>query len=111
MKKYFLFFAGAVFFLSLFGCAEEDPQVRIRNERIDKANVQLQTTGGNTVNINDVGSGAVSGYLTVASGNAVATAVIQNVSVSPTVSFMCNMDEKYTVVILNDSIPSLRVDH
>ena len=49
----------------------------------NKANVQIQTTGGNTININDVESGQTTEYQFVAEGNITATAVIQNETISP----------------------------
>jgi hypothetical protein len=38
------------------------------------------------------------------------TAVIQDVSVSPTVSFAAEEDNNYTIVIVNSNPPTLRVD-
>ena len=41
--------------IALGGCGSpEDPQFRISNQRATKANLQVQTSGGNTININDV---------------------------------------------------------
>lgn len=110
MKKHIMLFASAVFFLSWVGCTSDDPQIRVRNEQPDKANIQLQTTGGNTININDVGTGLTTDYRSVAEGNVDATAVIQNESVSPTASFKCEMDSRYTIVILNSKPPAIRID-
>jgi len=111
MKNTMMFIVAAIFVLSWVGCTSEDPQIRIRNERVDKANIQLQTTGGNTININDVSTGQTTGYQTVAEGNVVATAVIQNESVSPTATFNAEMDSRYTVVILAANPPAIRIDH
>lgn len=98
-------------FLSMIGCSEEDPQFRIRNDRLDKANVQLQTTGGNTININDVASGQTTGYQTLAEGSVTVTAVIQNESASPSLKFNCEMDEQYTVVIQTGNQPTIRIEN
>ena len=98
------------FLISMIGCADEDPQFRIRNERADKANVQLQTSGGNTININDVGAGQTTSYQSAAEGSLTVTAVIQNESVSPTAKFFCGKDMKYTIVIQAGNLPTLRVD-
>lgn len=99
------------FLFSIMGCSEEsDPNIRIRNERADKANVQIQTTGGNTININDVTAGQTTSYQYVAEGNVTVTAVIQNESVSPTATFFAAKDEHYTIVILAGDTPTLRVD-
>lgn len=97
--------------LAMIGCTEEDPQFRIRNERADKANVQIQTSGGNTVNINDVASGQTTAYSTVTSGVTAVTAVIQNEKITPSMKFNCEMDERYTVVLQAGVTPSIRVEN
>jgi len=88
----------------------DDPNIRIRNERADKANVQIKTTGDNTININDVTAGQTTTYQSVAEGNVTVTAVIQNESVSPITSFFAAEDMQYTIVILTGDTPILRVD-
>jgi hypothetical protein len=99
------------FFVSIGGCSHEvDPQFRIRNERSDKANVQLQTSGGNTININDVGPGQTTAYQSASEGTIVGTAVIQNESVSPTATFFAAKDTRSTVVVQAGNPPSLRID-
>jgi hypothetical protein len=99
------------FLIAIVSCSEEaDPQFRIRNERSTKANVQVQTSGGNTININDVEAGQTTAFQTAAQGNVTATAVIQNESVSPTVKFFAAKDTRYSVVIRTGNVPSLRVD-
>ncbi len=98
-------------FVVMSACSdEEDPQFRIRNERSDKANVQIQTSGGNTININDVGPGQTTSYQPASEGTIVATAVIQNESVSPTATFFGAKDTRPTIVILAGVTPSLRID-
>ncbi|MFA6467643.1 MAG: hypothetical protein WCW35_02015 [Bacteroidota bacterium] len=111
MKKILAHILAVVIVLAMIGCSEEDPQFRIRNERLDKANVQIQTSGGNTVNINDVASGQTTAYSTVAEGNTAVTAVIQNESVSPSAKFNCEMDERYTVVLQTGNPPTIRIDN
>lgn len=99
------------FLIALVSCSDEaDPQFRIRNERSDKANVQIQTSGGNTININDVVAGQTTAYQTAAEGNVTATAVIQNESVSPTTTFFAAKDARYLIVIQTGNPPSLRVN-
>ncbi len=99
------------FLFGIISCSEEtDPNIRIRNERADKANVQIKTTGGNTININDVTAGQTTAYQSVAEGNVTVTAVIQNESVSPTATFFAAKDIHYTIVILVGGTPILRVD-
>ncbi|MDZ7767328.1 MAG: hypothetical protein U5K00_23415 [Melioribacteraceae bacterium] len=99
--------------IALSSCSDNDtdPKFLIHNERSDKANVQLQTTGGNTININDVEAGKFTEYQIAANGNIVVTAVIQNESVSPTVTFFADNDERYTIVIKTGNPPTLTVYH
>lgn len=111
MKNLILGLVGLIFLLGIVSCADEvNPNIRIRNERTDKVNVQLQTTGGNTININDVIAGKTTEYRTVAEGNVTVTAVIQNVSASPSATFFAAKDTRYTIVILAGNNPSLRVE-
>lgn len=102
-----------VVFLALMNsCSSEeaDPQFRILNERGTKANVQVQTSGGNTINLNDVLGGQTTGYQSAPEGAIVATAVIQNESVSPSVTFFAGKDSRSTIVVQAGTVPSLRVD-
>ena len=55
MKKVLVTIITTLFLLTIVGCSDEvNPKFRIRNERSTKANVQVQTTGGNTIKIIDV---------------------------------------------------------
>ncbi len=112
MKHVLITLITAGLLLAVVGCSsdEENPQFRVRNERSDKANVQLKTTGGSTININDVTAGQTTTYQSASAGTFVVTAVIQNESVSPTVSFSGGKDKLFTVVILAGNIPTLRID-
>jgi hypothetical protein len=96
--------------LGLLGCSTEPPSARIFNERSTKANIQLKPQAGNTININDVAGGATTAYQDIGTGAHVATATIQNESVSPTVAFDASEDNNYTIVVVNSTPPTLRVD-
>ncbi|PKL87049.1 MAG: hypothetical protein CVV23_17345 [Ignavibacteriae bacterium HGW-Ignavibacteriae-2] len=97
--------------IAIIGCSEEvNPKFRVHNERSDKANVQIQTSGGNTININDVEPGQTTEYQFASEGNITATAGIQNESVSPSKTFFASKDTRYTIVIKTGNIPSLGVD-
>ncbi|MDP2302419.1 MAG: hypothetical protein Q8N03_08350 [Ignavibacteria bacterium] len=105
---------GVILFLGIIilsvGCADDpDPKFRILNDRSEKANVQIKTTGGNTININDVSSGQITDYQTAAEGNVEVTAVIQGESFAPTIKFFAEKGKNYTVVIEKGILPSLRV--
>lgn len=111
MKSILVGILSLAFLITIISCSDEtNPQFRIRNERSDKANVQIQTSGGNTININEVEPGQTTAYQTAAEGNVTATAVIQKESVSPTVTFFAAKDTRYTIVIQTGNTPSLRVD-
>ncbi|MDP3445380.1 MAG: hypothetical protein Q8T08_21185 [Ignavibacteria bacterium] len=111
MKKLLVTIISLAFIIITIGCAEDaEPQFRVSNERTTKANVQVQTSGGNTININDVEGGKATSYQTTAAGNVTATAVIQNEQVSPSVNFYAAMGERYTIEIKSGNVPTLRVN-
>jgi len=111
MKHIFLSILSIAFILSMSACSkEEDPQFRVLNQRSDKANVQIQTSGGYTININDVGEGQTTAYQSAPEGTIVATAVIQNESVSPTATFFAGKDTRSTIIIQLGNPPTIRID-
>ena len=63
-------FAGLFLFTmnSCKNCKHEDPAARIINNGTAKASVQIKTSGGNTVNINNVQPGTSSEYRSFAPG-------------------------------------------
>lgn len=108
--KNFLKFFGILFLIVTFvACSEEPPSFRVKNERATKANVQIKTVT-NTVNLNDVQPGTATNYQDVAEGKVEITAGIQNEEVSPAGSFSAANDYNYTIVIVNSTPPSIRVD-
>lgn len=112
MKNIIIGLIGVLFVIAIFGCSNDtDPKFRIFNERADKANIQLQTSGGNTININDVEPGQTTEYQIASQGNISVTAVIQNESVSPTLTFLASNDELYTIVLKAGNPPALTVYH
>jgi hypothetical protein len=50
-------------------CRNEDPRARITNNGTNKASVQIKTSNGNTVNINNVDPGTSSDYSSYAAGD------------------------------------------
>jgi hypothetical protein len=74
MKKnaYLFILTALIVFTSLSSCKKEcsgeNPRARIVNGGTAKADVQVKTTGGNTVNINNVLVGTSSEYSSFASG-------------------------------------------
>jgi hypothetical protein len=111
MKQFILGFLSIAFLVSMTACSKGDePQFRILNQRLDKANVQIQTSGGNTININDVQYGQTTAYQSTSEGTIVVTAVIQNESVSPTATFSAAKDTRSTIIIQTGNPPSISVD-
>jgi len=112
MKKLLVSVISLIFLFTIVSCSdEENPKFRIFNEGTTKANIQVQTSGGNTININDVEPGEKTAYQSAAEGNIVVKAGIQNETISPTITFFAAKDIRYTIIILAGAIPSLRVEH
>ena len=61
-------------------CKGEDPRARITNNGTQKASVQVKTSGGNTVNINNVDPGTSSDYANYAPGQVTFTITVSNVN-------------------------------
>lgn len=109
-SRFLLLVTACAFLLSVVGCSDEPPSVRVHNERATKANVQIKSQSGNTININDVGSATTTNYQDLDVGAHVVSAVIQDESLSPTVGFNAEENTNYTIVVVNSTPPSLRVD-
>lgn len=104
-----LFILLSVFLLAT-ACSEEPPSIRVRNQRTTKANVQFKFGTSNTVNINDVAAGQTTSFKEVSEGYCVANAEIQGESVSPAIGFTVVNDKNYTLVVLEGTTPSLKVE-
>ena len=111
MKNLILAIITLGLFVSIISCSkgDADPQFRIWNQRATKANVQIQTTGGNTITINGVDTGQMTAYQAAGEGNITVTATIQGESVSPTTTFFAAKNARYTVVIQTGTTPTLGV--
>jgi len=108
--KCMLKFFGIIFLIITFvACSDEPPSFRVKNERSAKTNVQIKTVA-NTENINDVQPGTVTNYKDVAEGKVDISAEIQNETDEPTGSFNAEPDYNYTIVIVNSTPPSIRID-
>jgi len=110
MKRASLGVLGLAMVFGISACSPDgDPEFRVQNDRADKANVQVQTSGGNTINLNDVLSGQTTAFQSAAEGTIVVTAVIQNEAATPQVKFFAEKGTKSTVIIVADGPPTLRV--
>jgi hypothetical protein len=110
MKKYLSLVLLISFVFINIACSEEPASIRVKNERTNKANVQIKQADGNTININDVSGGATSPYRDVVEGATIANAVIQNEQNSPSASFTTTTNRNYTIVITSTNPPTLRID-
>lgn len=110
MKKFYLVISLIIFVLINVACSDEPPSIRIKNERTSKVNVQIKQANGNTININDVEGGTITGYREIVEGATEATAVIQDEQVSPSLPFRTVNDRNYTVAVTNSTPPTIRID-
>ena len=107
MKKIFIGILSLIFFVFINGCSRNtDTQIRIRNDQLNKVNVNVQTSGSSKFSVNEVEPGQTTAYQTVSEGNITATTVIQNESVS----FLAAKNTHYTIVISTGKPPSVHVD-
>lgn len=108
IKPVILFFAVSA--LMVAGCSEEPPSVRVHNQHTEKANVQIKTSNGNTINHNDIEPGAYTDSKDISEGDCLASAVIQKDSSAPAISFRATNDHSYTVVVVKGTPSYLRID-
>ncbi|GAA3989005.1 hypothetical protein [Hymenobacter antarcticus] len=78
-------------------CKDEDPRARITNNGTQIASVQVKTSGGNTVNINNVAPGVTSDYANYAAGQTTFTLKVNNVDYAKTVDV--SKCHEYTIAI------------
>ena len=72
---------AGLFAITLNSCkksANENPRARIINNGTQKASVQIKTSNGNTVNINNVDPSASSAYSSYAAGQVTFTITVNN---------------------------------
>lgn len=83
-------------------CNDEDPRARITNNGTQRASVQVKTSGGSTVNVNNVDPGASSDYASYAAGNTTFTLKVNNVDYVK--SFDASKCHEYTVAIDRNNV-------
>jgi hypothetical protein len=113
MKKGLLILTVLVMVIGLQSCKKckgEDPISRIVNNGTESVSVQIQTSGGNTVNINNILSGETSEDKSFAVGNVDFTISIGNMN---DVELSVLMEEcwQYEIVIdENNNVNSIPTD-
>ena len=97
----FILFLGIIplNFTACDRCDGEDPSARIVNNGTETASVQIKTSGGNTVNLNNIDPETSSEYVAYAPGEVVFTITISQSELIDTVM----MDECYYYDITIDS--------
>ncbi|MFC6224921.1 hypothetical protein ACFP2F_16860 [Hymenobacter artigasi] len=83
-------------------CKDEDPRARITNNGTQKASVQVKTSGGSTININNVDPGASSDYANYAAGSTTFTLKVNNVDYTKTID--ASKCHEYTVAIDRNNV-------
>jgi len=112
MNRVILIFLVAIFAIALVGCStnpDTPPRFRVRNDRTTDASLQVKTSGGNTININNVKPNTTSEYQEVATGLVEITATIQGQTGSFTASFIAGVNSSYTVVVANTTPASVSI--
>ncbi len=100
---------SALTFNSCKKCSGEQPRARIVNNGSKEANVQIKTSGGNTVNINNIGAGTASAFNSFAAGSTTFTITVDKANYVQTYS----MEEcfEYDIAIDgNNNITSTPID-
>jgi len=101
----FAFIISGLFAISMSSCKDcnnQDPRARIINNGTQKASVQIKTSGGNTVNINNVDPGNSSTYSSYAAGEITFTIVVSNVNYVKVVQLVNCFD--YDIAIDNNNV-------
>ncbi|PKP18416.1 MAG: hypothetical protein CVU06_12190 [Bacteroidetes bacterium HGW-Bacteroidetes-22] len=90
-------------------CSNEAPRARILNNGTNKASVQIKTTGGNTININNIDPGTASSYQSYAAGLVTFTITVSDVDYVKVVA-VSNCFEYDIAIDANNNITVLPID-
>ena len=81
MKFALMIVLAGLFAITMYSCKKsvnEDPTARITNNGTQKASVQIKSSNGNTVNINNVDPGTSSAYSSYTAGQVTFTITVSN---------------------------------
>jgi len=107
MKKNIITILCLLLLIQWNGCSKTtDTQLRIKNEKMDKINMSIQTSARDKFNINDIEPGQTTTYQTVSEGNITVINITQNESVS----FVAAKNSYYTIIIGTGKPPSVQLD-
>lgn len=90
-------------------CKDEPPSARILNNGTSKASVQIKTSNGNTVNINNVDPGTASPYASYAAGVVEFTITVSSVDYKETVA-MANCFNYDIAIDASNKITTAAID-
>ncbi len=118
--KYLSLVIAAFLLISISGCAGGGfvpskqggipPTFRVQNTCNSDASLQVKTSGGNTININNVAPGTISAYQNVEPGIVEVTVVLQGQTNNPyTGTFVAVNNQTFTVVLKPTTPPSITV--
>lgn len=88
-------------------CKNEDPRARVVNNGTQSISVQIQTSGGNTVNINNIDAGQTSDYSSFAVGNVTFNISVGNGNNTSEYTTTVAMEECYEYDIVLDASNTL----
>ncbi len=105
MKKIALLISCGIclFIIGCANCDGENPSVLLTNKGTDKASIQIKTSGGNTENINNIGTGSSSERRTFAPGNIEFTISVSGVNDPIVYVLKASSCYDYTVTINSDN--------
>ncbi|MER3525279.1 MAG: hypothetical protein C4326_14865 [Ignavibacteria bacterium] len=109
MRAYLYIACVAVLLLPL-ACAKEKPKVRVENRRAELIDVQLKRQQGSTINFNDVGGGATTGFVEVDRATYELDVKVEGLSTDATTFFTAEEDKQYGVVVPKTTPPSVRIE-
>lgn len=113
--KYLLFIL-AIVSLGFTGCKKckgEDPRARVVNNGTESVSVHIETSGGNTININNINAGQSSDFESYAGGTVEFTITVGNGGTSQDYVSTVTMEEcfEYDIVLdENNTISSVPTD-
>lgn len=105
MKKFLILLFAVTLVTSLSSCKKckgEDPRARIVNNGTATVSVHIETSGGNTVNINNIDPGQVSDWASYAPG-AVDFTISSGPGVSVTIGVTMEECWEYDITIASDN--------
>ena len=85
------------------GCEKGDPSVVLVNNATEKGDIQIKTSGGNTVNVNNIQPGSSSEKRTFAPGDIEFTVTIQGAQDPIEYLLKASYCTEYTVTINDDN--------